>query len=447
VENAGWALLLGVLATIALPIGAIVGMATKPSHRFSGALAGFGAGALFAALAIELIAPSMLNENASLHERATLLIGCAIGGLIFVFLDGLLNAKGGYLRKTATSILYFAHRREKQLKLLMSNLARSEFFRSIPPNHMHLLVDRLREINISKAEVLVHQGEEGDRLFILEEGRIDILHDNVLVRTLGPGDILGEIALISGAPRTADAVAKSPCRLLELSKRDFDRVCKQAPEIANAVKDLAARRLDELGTIPDSDETDNLSLWAAVAAKALRQGHRVPTPHELRKDAEEKSGAPMAIWLGALMDGVPESFVLGATFLAALTASGSASVGNPMSAVPMTLLAGLFLSNFPEAMSSSVGMANQGWSKSKILLLWGSLTVVTSLLTMGGFLVGADVPEFVNIGLEGLAAGAMLTMIAQTMIPEAVHLSSPSVVGLSTLSGFLAAVGFKLLEG
>jgi len=53
----------------------------------------------------------------------------------------------------------------------------------------------------------------------------------------------------------------------------------------------------------------------------------------------------------------------------------------------------------------------------------------------------------VEVGLEGIAAGAMLTMIAQTMIPEAVHLGGSAMVGLSTLAGFLAAVGFKLVEG
>ena len=48
--------------------------------------------------------------------------------------------------------------------------------------------------------------------------------------------------------------------------------------------------------------------------------------------------------------------------------------------------------------------------------------------------------------MEGLAAGAMLTMIAQTMIPEAVHLGGPTITGLSTLIGFVAAVSFKVFE-
>ena len=104
--------------------------------------------------------------------------------------------------------------------------------------------------------------------------------------------------------------------------------------------------------------------------------------------------------------------------------------------VPFTLIAGLFLSNFPEAMSSSVGMKSQGWSTPKILLLWSSLVIVTAL----GSVVGAQVSHKLVIGIEGIAAGPMLTMIAQTMIPEAVHLGGPNVVGLSTLAGFLSAL-------
>jgi CRP-like cAMP-binding protein len=291
--------------------------------------------------------------------------------------------------------------------------------------------------------VLFEQGEEGDRLYILEEGEIELRRNGELIATINAGEIIGEIALIAGSSRTATGTAKTSCKLFELTKRDFDRVCHQAPEIAVAVRELAGRRLEYLGK-RDSAHSDDSTRWAAIAAKALQRGHRVPTPNELRKEAAEQSGAPIAMWLGALLDGVPESFVLGTTFFGLVSTIETSA--HPMSAVPMTLLAGLFLSNFPEAMSSSVGMKSQGWKPTKILLLWGSLTVVTAFLTMGGFVFGGDVSEFIKIGAEGLAAGAMLTMIAQTMIPEAVHLGGASTVGLSTLAGFLVAVAFKLIE-
>ena len=63
-----------------------------------------------------------------------------------------------------------------------------------------------------------------------------------------------------------------------------------------------------------------------------------------------------------------------------------------------------------------------------------------------GYSVGAEVSPILVVAIEGLAAGAMLTMIAQTMIPEAVHLGGASITGLATLTGFVSAVAFKVLE-
>jgi zinc transporter ZupT len=91
-------------------------------------------------------------------------------------------------------------------------------------------------------------------------------------------------------------------------------------------------------------------------------------------------------------------------------------------------------------------MKDQGWKGHKILLLWGSLVAITAAGAAVGYLVGSEVNYLVVVGVEGLAAGAMLTMVAQAMIPEAVHLGGASVVGLSTLAGFLSAVAFKILE-
>lgn len=169
--------------------------------------------------------------------------------------------------------------------------------------------------------------------------------------------------------------------------------------------------------------------------------------HEVSKEVEEHAGAPMSIWLGLLIDSIPESFVIGAGFLALL----SVKIGQGLhpafnDVVPYTLVAGLFLSNFPEALSSSIGMKKQGIGKMKIILLWTSLVIITGIGSVVGYYLGAEIPHEIEIGIEGLAAGAMLTMIAQTMIPEAVHIGGSKVVGLSTLAGYLSAVAFKLFE-
>ena len=134
----------------------------------------------------------------------------------------------------------------------------------------------------------------------------------------------------------------------------------------------------------------------------------------------------MAIFLGILLDGIPESFVIGANVLN----SGG---------ITLSLLAGLFLANFPEALSSAAGMRDQGMSARRILVMWIIVMVVTGVGAGVGAVVLQEAPGTLFAFIEGLAAGAMLTMIAETMLPEAYH-KGGGVVGLSTLGGFLAAI-------
>ncbi|MCC6371954.1 MAG: hypothetical protein IT236_13200 [Bacteroidia bacterium] len=176
-----------------------------------------------------------------------------------------------------------------------------------------------------------------------------------------------------------------------------------------------------------------------ITSKEVEKGHK--------EGVEEHGGAPMAIWLGLLIDGIPESFVIGAGFLSLLSIKLGAGIEPGFSEVlPYTLIAGLFLSNFPEALSASLGMKKSGLSTGKIMLLWMSLVLIIAIGALVGYYIGSSIPHELEIGIEGLAAGAMLTMIAQTMIPEAVHLGGTKIVGLATLVGYLSAVAFKIFE-
>lgn len=169
--------------------------------------------------------------------------------------------------------------------------------------------------------------------------------------------------------------------------------------------------------------------------------------HHNKESHGEHGGAPMAIWLGLLIDGIPESFVIGAGFLTLLSAKLAVGADPAFSEVlPYTLIAGLFLSNFPEALSASIGMKKAGLSTSRIMLLWLSLVLIIAIGSVVGYYIGSTIPHELEIGIEGLAAGAMLTMIAQTMLPEAVHIGGTKIVGLTTLAGYLSAVAFKIFE-
>jgi zinc transporter ZupT len=110
--------------------------------------------------------------------------------------------------------------------------------------------------------------------------------------------------------------------------------------------------------------------------------------------------------------------------------------------LPWALVAGVFLSNLPEAMSSSVVMRSQNYSKAKIILMWTSITVMTAIGAIIGNMFFQSQSHYLLGVIRGTAAGAMLTMIAETMLPEAYE-QGGTIVGLATLAGFLAALYVK----
>ncbi len=117
-----------------------------------------------------------------------------------------------------------------------------------------------------------------------------------------------------------------------------------------------------------------------------------------------------------------------------------------MQVIPYTLVAGLLPTNFPEALSSSANVQAQGWTRRRVFLMWFELTVMTAVGAGLGYLLAGALSETWLVFAVRVSAGAMLTMIAAAMIPEAAAHGRPNVVGLSTLEGFQAAVVFQLLE-
>lgn len=173
----------------------------------------------------------------------------------------------------------------------------------------------------------------------------------------------------------------------------------------------------------------------------------LPTGEELEQKHASHHNAAMAIWLGNLLDGLPESFVVGTVLMATVASSLQAGISVVFwDVLPYTLLAGLFLSNLPEALSSSAQMRMQGMRVQRILAMWLSLVLMTGAAAALGAVMGEWVPHNTMVFIEGLAAGAMLTMICSAMLPEAAHLAPPNWVGLATLSGFFSALMFKVLE-
>lgn len=446
-----WSVLLGGLSAFSLPLGAWVGVQFRPHFAVSALLAAFGAGALIAALTLELVAPTVATiHQPGAHGAAALwtLMGFSfLGGLLFVGLDRALSTRGAFLRKMSTAITHFSRIDRQRDEERLRELCAIPLLRALPASEVALLIHDIRELPFQEGEALFREGDDGDALFLVRKGRVGLSRGTDAVAPAGEGAIFGELPLLTGVPRALTAVALEPVVVLELRREDVARWRRENPAFDEALRKIASERLVEIRQ-RDAVQSDAERRWGMDAIAALETGGSVPTPSRMRRAAEEHSGAGMAVWLGILIDGIPESIVIGAGLfglVAAQLAAGSNIVF--WDVVPYTLIAGLFLSNFPEALSSSLTMRAQGFTARRIHLMWGSLMILTAIGAGVGYLLGNAVTHTTLVAIEGLAAGAMLTTIASTMIPEAVHLAgSGPRVGLATLVGFLSAIAFKLLE-
>lgn len=451
-----FAALLGGLSAISLPLGSLLGLSWQPSQRIIGGMTAFGGGALIAALAVELVAPTAIHyahaEGATERSEASIhlvkmLIGALIGGIIFLLLNNVINQKGGFLRNTSYTIGYLLKSKFEKRKNHLSLISKSELVRCLPTPLLMEVLGQIRERHFEKGEQLFAEGDEGSEVLFISDGCVEITTDQSSVAELKAGDVVGEIALVTSGKRTATATASVATNALSLSREYFDLCRAESKEFDQVCRELASNRLSELAKLQSDDPV--YQEWVNKNVDSLRDASLIPSEEEIQKASDEHSGAPMAIWLGILLDGIPESFVIGSALVVAVSAiitqSGVDAV-NLATLVPYTLIAGLFLANFPEAMSSSIGMKKMGWGNVRIFLMWLSLALITSIGAAVGYWLGETLDYGVIVLIEGLAAGAMLTMIASAMIPEAVHLGGANVTGSFSLLGFLAAISFKFLE-
>lgn len=140
----------------------------------------------------------------------------------------------------------------------------------------------------------------------------------------------------------------------------------------------------------------------------------------------ETAGSGLAIALGTVLDGIPESLVLGI----GLAIGGSISVA---------FLAAVFISNLPEAIGASVSLRAAGRPVRWIYGMWAVIVVISALSAAAGFFLATEIGSSGEL-VQAFAAGALITMIADTMIPEAFK-HGGNVTGLATVLGFgLAAL-------
>jgi len=450
-----WACLLGALSAASLPLGSWIGIKFKFKSKQLSFLASFGAGALLAALSVELIAPTSLDlasgESAHHADAKTaffaMIIGCVVGGLLYVLLDKLVNKKGGFLRKTSTLLLHYNKIKTEEQERFLDKISRFPLFQNFPLEHIETMMSFLEPVEFKDGEPLIREGEPAANAFIITEGIvIASIKQDKLAEYTTESIIVNLIPILKGITNMGTGKAKGKVKALRIGKEGFDTLRELSSEFDKACWKLAQERMDNIGILI-SARNEQLLGWAEEAKSSLTEDKEMPGIPEMQRMKEEHHGSPLAIWLGILLDGIPESMVIGAGILGMLSVKlASQPEISFWNVVPYTLIAGLFLSNFPEALSSSANMLKQGWTKKRIFLMWLSIMLVTGVGGGVGYYAGGLLDQTWLVFLEGLAAGTMLTMIAAAMIPEAIILGSGTLVGLSTLAGFLSAILFKLLE-
>ena len=428
-------ILVGLLTTSSSMVGAAIGLYAPFPKRVLACVLAFAAGSLISALAIELAfkgAMELRHQGFNAHSAWAFIAGGFAAGAIVYFATSLfLEKKGAAVRHPTQFHEYALARKHEQTKGLIGLLAKCDLLRHLPAEAIEQILPSVRERRIDAGQVLFRAGDPADALYIVARGSVQVVADSpgdcrgvgAVIAELGPGAAFGEMGLISGGARTATIRSVTGAELLEIGREDFDALIAADPVMARAVQHLsherAIRNLSSGGSNP--------STWARLASHSLEHISRAEANKILRQAGK---GAGMAIVLGNILDTIPGCLVIGANF-------------NGLANLSLTLMLGMFLGGIPEAAASAVMLTRAGYKASVIFALWATVLLAGMVAAaLGKVLIGSS-ESLAAVFCEAVAGGAVLALVAHTMIPEAIH-EGGSVVVLPTVAGFLFALYLAL---
>jgi zinc transporter ZupT len=425
--------LVGLFTTSAVIIGATIGMYAPLSKQLLASILAFAAGILISSLGIALAyqGAQALRAKGFTPSLAWAFIagGFATGAVVYYTVSRFLDKRGAAVRSATRFREYVIDRKRDDIALL----ARCDILRHLPPEAIDGLLDQVDRRPLKRGEVLFRAGDPGDALYIVAKGKVLVLQPppgeegakELPIAEVGEGGVFGEMALLSGAPRTATIRADSDCDLLRIEKTDFDRLLASDPELAVGVQRLSHQRaIDNLAT-----GGANPQRWARIAQSSVDNLSRRDTEKML---LQVGSGAGLAIMLGDLLDTVPGLMVVGASFTSVATLS-------------FTVMMGIFIGGIPESAASAALLRKAGFAPRTIYRIW-SVTLVAGVLSAvaGKMFIGSS-DSLAGIFFEAMAGGSLLALITHAMIPEALHQGGSQVV-LPTVAGFLAALYLILVQ-
>ena len=122
-------------------------------------------------------------------------------------------------------------------------IKRVPLFTKLSKKGMQEVASIADEIDFPEGKALTREGERGREFFVLLDGEAEVRRQNERIATLGKGDFLGEIALVTKLPRTATVTTTSPVRALVITDRDFTSLIKRSPEVGQGVLEALGERL------------------------------------------------------------------------------------------------------------------------------------------------------------------------------------------------------------
>ena len=125
-------------------------------------------------------------------------------------------------------------------------LGKVPLFQGLDKKHLQRVAQLATRLDLPEGKELIRQGEAGHEFVIVLNGELEVRRDDEVVATSGPGDYVGEIALLADRPRTATVVAKTPVAVEVIGRREFLTMLDNEPEIASHLQQAMKDRLAEL---------------------------------------------------------------------------------------------------------------------------------------------------------------------------------------------------------
>jgi CRP-like cAMP-binding protein len=375
----------------------------------------FGSGTLLSALAFETTINAFRASG-----FVPLFLGFAIGGALFTVVTRIVDERGGFLRKSSSRRRFLFQQRQEETSEVLERLAHVELIQNLPPSEAQAIVPFLQPLVVKAGDRVFDEGDRGDSVYLIVHGEANVTKGERVLAVLQPGEVFGEMALLTGEPRSASIAANTDLELYQLKQEHFDDVIVKSPSISSALSRALARRLQST-TESRVEAEQNLEVWRKRAIDSV-EIDLSPSEEQVMIQGFVKNSTPIALLIGTLIDGIPESAVVGMT-------SQNEQLG-------FSFLLAVFISNFPEALSSSIGMRQSTAKSSQILWLWLGVIFLSGVCAILGYLLAANTSPFVVALAQAVSGGAILAMLASTMMPEAYELGGGSV-SFSTILGFL----------